>query len=213
MDANLLRFNYHQKYLVFDFETCNVNLIHNNFPWQLAFLLCEGFDIKESHNFYIKWPNLPISKDAARITRFNREEYDSLSQDPKQVLSFFEKYLYNPEYRIIVHNGIAFDTYVHTFYRKQLGKPPDYSYLERLIDTDSLARAIKKGVKLNSGDNLLAFLYKTHTIIEKGLKTNLTALGKELKIDYDYANLHRADKDIPLNWLVWTKWVIFNIDI
>ena len=43
-----------------------------------------------------------------------------------------------------------------------------------------------------------------HTI-KKGVKTNLTALGKEFEIDVDYNNLHDAVNDLILNIKVWDK--------
>ena len=43
MDEDLLRFKKDQKYLVFDYETCNLNLGHlENKPWQIGFIICKG---------------------------------------------------------------------------------------------------------------------------------------------------------------------------
>ena len=43
----LLRFNKAQKYMIFDFETCSLNLGSlENKPWQLAFLIIENDKIK-----------------------------------------------------------------------------------------------------------------------------------------------------------------------
>ena len=63
MDEHLLRFKKDQKYLVFDYETCNLNLgLDSNKPWQLGFLTCKGNRILEkfdalddkSDEFYFK---------------------------------------------------------------------------------------------------------------------------------------------------------------
>ena len=48
---DLLRFKKNQKYMVFDFETCNLNLVsEENKPWQLAFLIYEGDKLIESND-------------------------------------------------------------------------------------------------------------------------------------------------------------------
>ena len=39
----------------------------------------------------------------------------------------------------------------------------------------------------------------------KGVKTNLTALGKEYNIDHNYDKLHDALVDLELNLKVWNK--------
>lgn len=41
--------------------------------------------------------------------------------------------------------------------------------------------------------------------VKKGVKTNLTALGKEYGIDHDYDNLHNALVDLDLNLKIWNK--------
>jgi len=39
----------------------------------------------------------------------------------------------------------------------------------------------------------------------KGIKTNLTSLGKEYNIDHEYDKLHNAIVDLRLNLKVWNK--------
>ena len=39
----------------------------------------------------------------------------------------------------------------------------------------------------------------------KGVRTNLTALGKEYNISHDYEKLHDALVDLELNLKVWNK--------
>ena len=47
---------------------------------------------------------------------------------------------------------------------------------------------------------------------KKGIRTNLTALGKEFDIDVDYDNLHDAVNDLMLNIEVWNK-LKWQIDV
>ena len=79
MTEDLLRFKNNQKYLIFDYETCNLNLgLTSNKPWQLGFLVCQGKKIIEKKDFYISWDNLKVSADAARITGFSKSKYNRL---------------------------------------------------------------------------------------------------------------------------------------
>ena len=50
-------------------------------------------------------------------------------------------------------------------------------------------------------------------IVQKGLKTNLTLLGKEAGIEFDYNNLHDALNDVRLLQLIWDKWIKWNVEI
>ena len=85
---------------------------------------------------FIKWDNLNISAESAKICRFNRTRYEKNCSDARKVLQDFEKYLYAPSYLIIGHNLLGFDVYIHNIYRKLLKKESDYSYVERIVDSN-----------------------------------------------------------------------------
>ena len=54
MIEKLARFDNSQKSVVFDFETCSLNLVSpENKPWQLAFQVYEGDKLIESNDYYI----------------------------------------------------------------------------------------------------------------------------------------------------------------
>lgn len=212
---DLLRYS-QQKYIVYDFETCGLSLSSlDNKPWQLGLLVCENNQIIERHNFYIKWDNLNISKEAAIVTKFNKEDYLRKAQDSKYCLDILEKYLYNKDYLCLFHNGLQFDVYIHNIYRKLLGLKTDYSYINRCIDTNALAKGIKLGIKYDKyqDNDLLAYQYRMLSIRQKGLKTNLTQLGQENNIEFQYDRLHDGVKDCELLWLIWTKVIRWQIDI
>lgn len=212
---DLLRYNEDQKYVCFDFETCSANLQSpTNLPWQLGLILCQGTKILERKCFYLKWNPLPMTEGAARVTKFNFRKYQELATDPAPILEYLESYLYNPEYLVMYHNGLGFDSYVHNIYRRKLGKQkPDWSYLSRVIDTHALAKGIKEGLPYRKEDNFLVYQYKLLSIIKKGLKTNLTLLGKENSIEFDYDTLHDGLNDVILMKLVWDKWIKWNVEI
>jgi flagellar assembly factor FliW len=62
MNSNLLRFKKNKKFIVFDYETCSLNLASlDNKPWQLAFLICSHDKIEKKYDFYFSWYYLKIS--------------------------------------------------------------------------------------------------------------------------------------------------------
>ncbi len=87
----------------------------------------------------------------------------------------------------------------------------DYKHLlPKIIDTMCLARGIKCGIFFKENEDFLAYQYKMLNERRKGMRTNLTSLGKEFDIEHDYANLHDAIVDLELNLKVWNKikWMI-----
>lgn len=206
MKEHLLRFQNRQKYLVFDYETCGLNLGSlNNKPWQLAFLLCEGKRIISRHNFWLRWSELNVSPEAARITGWTKKKYEKLAVDPKEPLELFEKYLYDDDYLKVGHNILGFDVYIHNINRQLLGKSPDYSYVNRLVDTNCIAKGIKMEINLNKDDDFLLWQYRMVDAKQKGVKTNLKQLCKDYDIDFDPSKLHDALYDIEKNYEVFQK--------
>lgn len=206
MNDNLLRFNNKQKYLLFDFETCSLNLGSlDNKPWQLSFLLAEGPNIKEKKNYYINWEDLPISADAKRITRFNEKKYRKEAVDPLFVLKEFEHYLYNEDYMIVGHNILGFDVYVHGILRRLCGQAVDYSYIARCLDTNCIARAIKNQIKFDPEDSFVSWQYKLLHHRVKGVRTSILQLCKDYDLDFDEKKLHDALYDISINFKLFTK--------
>lgn len=208
MQQNLLRFKDKQKYFLFDLETCHLNLSStDNKPWQIGYILGEGKNIIDMKAHMIKWDELNITEGAARVTHFNRDNYLSRAVDPILILDEIEQYIYNDEYIILGHNILGFDVYIHNIWRRLLGRKTDYSYISRCLDTNALAKSIKLNRNLGKNENLTAFQYRLLDHKEKGLKTNLTVLGKEYGIDFDPEKLHDAGNDVDLNWKIWNKMV------
>lgn len=202
------------KAIFWDLETCNTNLVwKENKAWQLGLIVIEKGEITERHSRFVKWESLLISDGAAKVTHFNKQIYEEKAEDATLILDLLESYIYNPEYLLLGHNILGFDVYVHNIWRKNLGRKTNYSYIQRCLDTNALAKGIKKGIKRKSGENLLAYQYRMSSIIEKGLKTSLGHLGKENKIEYDYDNLHDGLADVILNKLIWDKYIKFNISL
>ena len=210
MTNSLLRFKKNQKYIVFDFETEGLNLRYSR-PWQLGFIETEGQNIKNEHDIYIGFDDLSVSADAARITGFSEHTYRKKKKDKLQVLEFFDKFLYNPDYLIIGHNIIGYDVYIHNVLRKACGKPTDYSYMNRVIDTNCLSKAYKMGLK-KVDDNLTLWQYKLNNYIKKGLKTSQITMLKEFSIPFEADKLHDAVYDVKMTLKPFHK-LIWNIEV
>ncbi len=213
MNENLLRFNKKQKYLFFDFETCCLNLGSlDNKPWQLGFIVIENGKIKVKRDHWIFWSNLKMSDAAAKMTGWTRKKYDSKATDAKAILDEFESYLYNEEYINVGHNILGFDIYVHGIYRRCLGKKPDYSYINRSIDTLCLAKAIKNDIKFNKDDDFFNWQYRLNNMIDRKSKKKLIDLCKDYDIAIDPDKLHDAMYDIEQNYLVFQK-MLWEVNI
>jgi len=213
MKESLLRFNKSQKYLFFDYETCNLNLVSKeNKPWQLAFILTDLKSEIDKADYYVKWKNLKVSKEAARITGFNKEKYNSRSIDSNKVLEHFEKYLYDDSIIKVGHNIFGFDFYMHNIHRKLCGKPADFSYVKKSIDTVCLARAIKKSIKKPKDTDLASWQYRLLNIRERNLKVNLQQCCKDYDVDFDPSKLHDALYDIQKN-IEFFKKMIWEVEV
>lgn len=214
MLSNFLRDNDDQNFVIMDFETCSTSLVNpDNLVWQLGVLIAKGKEIVEEKEFFVRWEPLKITPGAAQVTKFNKAEYLEKAEDPKIAFDYITEKLYNPKYRIIYHNGLGFENYLYKIWCNKMGYKIDWSFLHRVIDTDALARGIKKGIKYLPRTDFLAYQYRMSSIIEKGMKTNLAALGRENKIEFPYENLHSALADVRLNKLIWDVYIKHQVDI
>ena len=210
MHEELLRFDKNKEYVFIDFETENLclNSCHN-LPWQVALIKAAGDKKIDDKNFYIKWQReLHVSKEAARITRFNIKNYEKAAISYEKIFPTIEDWLDNAEY-IIGHNILGFDIYLIKEYYKAMGK--DYKHLlPKIIDTMCVARGIKYNDYYKPAEDFLAWQYRMLNKHVKGVRTSLPALGKEFDIKHNYANLHDALVDLELNLKVWNKikWMI-----
>lgn len=213
MNEELLRFKKDQKYLVFDFETCSLNLVsEENKPWQLAFMVYQGGQLIESNDYYIHWDTLNLSDGARKVTGFSDAKYKKNATDAALVLDHFERYLYDPEYIKLGHNILGFDIYIHNIYRKLLGRSTDYSYLNDCLDTLCLAKAIAKDIKITDDDELLSWQFKLNSVYERGLRLSLGACCKEYEVELDKTKLHDALYDVKKNYEVFQK-ILWKIEI
>jgi DNA polymerase III epsilon subunit-like protein len=213
MNENLLRFNKKQKYIFFDFETCCLNLGSlDNKPWQLGFIVINDGKVVKKKDYWIHWPDLKMTDAAAKMTGWTKSKYNKKASDSKEILKDFETYLYNEEYINVGHNILGFDIYVHGIYRRCLGLKPDYSYVERSIDTLCLAKAIKNDIKFSKDDNFFNWQYRLNNMVDRKSKKKLIDLCKDYDIEIDANKLHDAMYDIEQNYEVFKK-MLWEVNI
>lgn len=210
MNEHYLRYDEDKTHVFIDCETENLclNSFHN-LPWQIAMLKVKGEEVIDYKNYYVKWDRpLHVSKEAARITRFSTKTHKEKALPYDEIFPTMKDWLTEADH-IIGHNLLGFDIYLIKDFYLKMGE--DYKPLmDKIIDTLSIARGVKISESYQPEDNFLEYQYKMINVIRKGMKTSLTALGKENAIDHDYDNLHDAVVDLELNLKVWNilKWKV-----
>ena len=205
MDGHLIRFDEDKTFVFIDCETENLCLnSFNNLPWQIAMIKAKGGQILDSKDYYVGWDrDVNVSVEAARITRFNPVDYDKRKIKFEEIFPTIEDWLDNADY-IVGHNILGFDIYLIKDFYNYVGK--DYRHLmSKIIDTNCIARGIKFELPYRTSENFLEYQYKLVHERRKGIKTNLTALGREFQIEHDYDRLHDALVDLELNLKVWNQ--------
>ena len=200
--AELLRFS-DRPIVCFDAESQRVNTMMENLPFEWSWFKCVGNNVLDKRQTYIKWPNFTMSRDAAQITKFQQSWVDNGS-DPRAALDEWESVALDKDVLLVGHNVLTFDIPLWMLWRRELGLKPCWEVCERVVDTHLLSRAYKMGWKPDRS-NLLAWQYKVAAGFQKGVKTNLTLMCKELSIPIDESKTHGANYDIQLTLALYTK--------
>lgn len=208
---DLLRFKFDQKYVIFDTETEGLNLVSSK-PWQLAWIEATGKKITKKQNRFLKWNGLDVSEEAAKITGFNRKDYESKAEDPSVVFKEFMNLIARDDVIVVGQNILGYDLYMLGVIGRNLGIKIDYSFAERSFDTKAIATAIAKGNKTPDKDDFLAWQLRYLNYRERGLKTNQKFLLQHYDISFDEAKLHDALYDIEKNFEIFQK-QIWEIEI
>jgi len=213
VNENLLRFKKNQLYLTLDVETENLNICENNRPWQIGCLLCRGKEIEKKYEANIWWEDLNIGEEAARITRFNYENYKASAQDPKEVFDKVAKYLYDPSVIVVGQNLFNFDNAIINNWRRAMGMPADWNFVERTIDIRALFSQLQKENKSFDWSDPYSHQIKYIHHRERGLKTSLAFMRKYFGMEYDPNLHHSALQDVIYTWEVFSQQLIYQIEI
>jgi hypothetical protein len=85
-----------------------------------------------------------------------------------------------------------------------MGLKSDFSYVNRIIDTNCIAKAIKKNLSPQKED-FIYWQYRLENFREKGMKTSIKAQLKDYKIDFDENMLHNSLYDVQMNFKIFQK--------
>ncbi len=183
----LLRYNKKKIYLATDCESCNLNVQNlDNKPWEWAWCRFTLDGVIEEKSVLVQWPEIKIGKKAAEMTGFYQGKIDTYGVSPEEALEELEAQLYD----------------------KSCGKSTDYSYLNRLIDTNCIARAVAHNLTPPKDPlDFLAFQYKMAGLRTKGIKTSQKALCAEYGIPYDESCAHSGIYDVGLLREIWKQLV------
>lgn len=208
---NSLRNRYDQKYFIFDTETSSVNLVDNkNLPWNIGGILMQGEKVLAEYDWYPYFPNLEMSAGAIAVNNFDPIEYKKKSRLPEEVWEEFAVIYYDPEIILVGHNILNLDVHTINHFRNFLDMPNDFSYIDqgRIIDTNCLAKAYLKGMKVppfSNVDDFMCWQLKLVEFHERSLKTNLNFMSKHFELKVDESRLHTALYDVFLNMSVFFK--------
>ncbi len=89
---------------------------------------------------------------------------------------------------------------------------PDYSYIDRSIDTVCLAKALKNDIKFKHDEDYFSWQYKLNNMMDRKSKKKLIDLCKHYELEIDEDKLHDAMYDIEQNYEVFKK-MIWEVDV
>lgn len=210
--SDLLRYQDNQRYVIADFETEGLSLHHSR-PWQLSYAICTNRQIESIVTKYPLYKDINVSDEAARVTRFDKKRYLEMAEDPVKILADFEAVVTDPSIFTVFHNGLGFDAYVWQTMRRLQGKPTDWTYINRMIDTLCLSRAYRHNMTPDRND-FLAWQYKMLTLRSraKGFGASLGAMAREFQIPYDERFAHDSEYDLKITHQVFVK-LIWSLEV
>lgn len=204
-------FNIKNNFIIYDFETEGLNHAFSK-PWDIAWCVYQNGKLQKEIQYFLDWPNLNVSYGAAKETGFRKETIKKSGVDPMKVIKEFDQYIYDPNFYIIGHNILGYDSQIHNVARRELGLKTDFSYIHRVIDTNAIARGIKLERLPKEHENFTAWQYRILDVKAKGVKTKIPILCKEFHIPYEEEKLHSALYDVKKNFEILKK-LIELIDI
>jgi len=200
-----------KSFVIYDFETEGLNHAFTR-PWELAFCVYDKGKKVHEYQAYLQWPDLNVCYHAAKATGFDQSVVDKKGKNPKEVIDYFCKFLYDQKYYILGHNILGYDSQILNVSRRELGYKADFSFIKRVIDTNAVARGIKLNRLPKEHDDFIAWQYRILDVKAKGIKTKTDILCKEYCIPYNPDKLHGALYDIEINYEILKK-LVNKIDI
>jgi DNA polymerase III epsilon subunit-like protein len=194
-DDKLLRYNKNFRYLSLDTETAGLNAFYHE-PWQIAWSITEGGKIISCKQYHLRIPNLKVSPDAARITKFDLEYHNRVARDPKEVYDELAADWFD-ERNFIVLQNYYFDLNKIKVLERLLGINKYYNFNKRVYDAIALSKAFR--LQINPPENREDYVKWQFSMLnfkQKGLKTSLGTMAKEFGIEWDDFKSHEARYDV-----------------
>lgn len=204
-EISLLRHDRTSKFLYLDFETYNLCL-HRDFnaPWQAGLMLVQNSQVLESKELLFNWGGRFAMKSSnPSFSHYSERRIQEEGMLPKDAFKFIVDSIDNSDY-LIGHNLLKFDVFILKELAALFGGNY-HNWIKKIIDTKTLALAIKLNVNKTLDEPLLDFQFRFLNFFTKGLKTNLTHLCKEYDIPVDETKTHDAIEDLKLNLQVFNK--------
>ena len=153
----------------------------------------------------MEWDSpLKIGAEAKAITKYSERVFQRRKQPQEEVFKILYPLIEECDY-MVGHNILGFDIYLLRNWYKSNNKKYDH-LAEKSLDTFAIAKAVALDCSYVPAEcSFLDFQLKMINTRKKGIKTSLSALGKQNGIDHDYSRLHDAKVDIDLNHKVWEK--------
>lgn len=187
-----------KRIVLFDTETEGLNL-RTARPWQIAWVVMKNGKVIDKEMHYLAWEDLNVSKEAAKITGFDKKEYDKKKEDPKDVINKFWELIYEPDVVVAGQNILGFDIFILNVARREVGYLEDYGFLWKCIDTVSLSRAYLTDFRRSSSETVVEFCYKMLNHKLKGrVSVKLSVMLAKFGIKYEEDKLHDALVDTEM---------------
>jgi DNA polymerase III alpha subunit (gram-positive type) len=214
MSDKLLRFDKEKEIVLFDFESYNLFLNpQNNKAWELAMMRVKGDKIIDQKSWILLWDygeNLKCGDGARFITGYTEEREANEGIPAEQVFPTIMEWMDNADI-LMGHNILGFDMYLTRWIYRHFGKSWRH-LIPKCIDTNCLAKGIALDIQPSEGEDLFTYQMKLYHKRQKGLKTGIDALLKQLNIEFDASRRHQALYDIELNKMIWDR-LKYNIEI
>lgn len=191
-----------QRIFFCDTETEGLNL-NTSRPWEFAWVIMDNGKIVDSQSRYLWWDDLNVDKRAAEVTGFNMDKYERKAVCPSKVFEEIKPWFFGKDL-LGFHNGLNFDVYQIRNWFREIGKPTDFDWVKRVVDTNALAKAFLSEAKPDF-QNFDAWQTRWANHIRRGLKSNVTFLCKEWGIEIDESKAHQGDYDCYLTAQIYKK--------
>lgn len=204
--------NRNEKFVFWDVETNGLNLVYSQ-PYQLSYIIVQGGKVIEKVDDFIWWDDYKMPQAAAQVNRFDRLKYERRAQPLDVVMKRFEEKCRGAV--LVGHNVLNFDVYMLNMMYAKLGIKHDFWFMDKIVDTNALAKSYLTKRKNNDFDDWEEFVgwqLSSIAVHDRTLKSSQGFMLKHFDIDFDPSRLHEALYDVEKNKEVFEK-LLFTLKL